>query len=458
MARVYKKPCYRPVPTGARIESTADGKKYAVWIVGGKQWVAEYVETKNGPRIIQESNIYIARYTDAQGKFRERSTGCRDLQAAEFKLQTWLQEVERIKSGIVTQEESDIGTKTKTAVEDLYEDYKAYHKLIGASAKHTKMVVAQIKTICEECGFEKLSDIQSKPFVAWLNTQGDRNMGASTRNAYRSAIVAFMNWVVEEAKCLTANPLLGVPKANVKADRRHKRRAMTPDEVVLLLEAAEKRPLHDRLVITKGQNKGQYCAKVGEEEKEKARRLGRERQLLYAALLYTGLRKSELGSITVGQVMLDEKIPYLFLFAKDAKTDEEASVPIHPALLKPLKEWLETRKAEGRLSPRDKLFQVPDGLSKILDRDLAFAGIAKKDALGRVIDVHALRYTHGTLMMRSNVDMLVTQKSLRHADVRMTSGIYTQRELDIVAGGVSQLPDFFAAPQSEKKNGDDKAA
>lgn len=86
---------------------------------------------------------------------------------------------------------------------------------------------------------------------------------------------------------------------------------------------------------------------------------------------------------------------------------------------------------------------MPEGLSKILERDLKHAGIAKRDAVGRVIDVHALRYTHGTLLMRSNIDVLVTQKSLRHADVRMTSGIYTQRELDIVAEGVNRLPDFL---------------
>lgn len=444
MSRVYKKPCYRPVPTGARIETASDGKSYAIWIAKGKQQSAEYLETKNGPRIIQHSEVYVARFTDEKGVFRERSTGCKDLRAAESKLHGWLQEVERIKGGVVTSEEATVAKKSKSAIEDLFEDYKAWHKLSGTTNKHIRIVIAQIRRVCEDCKFEKLSDVQDAVLIKWLNKQANAKMSASTRNGYRSAIVAFMNWAVDEAKCLTANPLAGIPKANVKTDRRHKRRPLMPDEIVKLLDAAERRPLHDRLIITRGKNKGQYFAGVSEREKDKARRIGRERKLVYAALIYTGLRKNELASLTVGQVMLDHPIPHFFLFAEDAKTDEEASVPIHPALLEPLRDWMERRKREGDLKMEDKLFDVPDGLSKILERDLKFAGIPKRDTVGRVIDVHALRYTHGTLMMRSNVDMLVTQKSLRHADVRMTSGIYTQRQLDIVAGGVNQLPDFFA--------------
>lgn len=38
------------------------------------------------------------------------------------------------------------------------------------------------------------------------------------------------------------------------------------------------------------------------------------------------------------------------------------------------------------------LFNVPDKLVKILDRDLAVAGIAKRDERGRTIDDHALRH------------------------------------------------------------------
>jgi hypothetical protein len=63
---------------------------------------AEIVESKNGRRIVTESEFFIARFTDANGRFRERSTQCRDQRAAEHKPNTWLQEIEKVKSGIFT--------------------------------------------------------------------------------------------------------------------------------------------------------------------------------------------------------------------------------------------------------------------------------------------------------------------------------------------------------------------
>ncbi|MDR0609169.1 MAG: hypothetical protein LBG58_03590 [Planctomycetaceae bacterium] len=76
MSRVYKKPLYRPVPENATIITERDGKNYACWNNGNRTMQAEVVETKNGWRIVTESEFYIARFTDANGRFRERSTGC----------------------------------------------------------------------------------------------------------------------------------------------------------------------------------------------------------------------------------------------------------------------------------------------------------------------------------------------------------------------------------------------
>jgi hypothetical protein len=78
---------------------------------------AEAVETKNGWRIITESEFYIARFTDANGRFRERSTGCRDQRAAEHKLNTWLQEIEKVKSGILSQDEFEISKRISDKID-----------------------------------------------------------------------------------------------------------------------------------------------------------------------------------------------------------------------------------------------------------------------------------------------------------------------------------------------------
>jgi abortive infection bacteriophage resistance protein len=58
-------------------------------------------------------------------------------------------------------------------------------------------------------------------------------MEAVTRNAYREACVTFGNWCVHNGRLLS-NPLVDVPKADAKVDRRRHRRALTEDELTSL--------------------------------------------------------------------------------------------------------------------------------------------------------------------------------------------------------------------------------
>jgi integrase len=270
----------------------------------------------------------------------------------------------------------------------------------------------------------------------------EEGMSASARNNYRESMVAMSNWAIDVLG-LSGNPFARIPKANEKADPRHERRALTIQEMQKLLEAAEKRPLHDKLKVTRGNLKGQAFAKIGDDVAAKAKRTGMERRLIYAFLVYTGLRKKELSSITINQVFLDEKQHFLLLKAKDAKSKCGAEIPICEALMKPLHEWLDVRKSEGKLKPGDKLFNVPKALDKVLNLDLVFAGIEKRDRRDRVIDVHALRHTHATLLKQFGVAQHVAKESMRHSDIALTMNVYTHSGLDDVANGVNLLPDLL---------------
>ncbi|MGL6196799.1 MAG: tyrosine-type recombinase/integrase [Thermoguttaceae bacterium] len=209
-------------------------------------------------------------------------------------------------------------------------------------------------------------------------------------------------------------------------------------------------PLYELTAVRRGKHKGEKLANIRESVKEGAASLGLERKLLYATLIYTGLRKSELASITLGQVFLDGDIPHLVLKAKDEKNRRGANLPIHPELVPHLRKWIEYRQSGG-MTPKDKLFTVPTGLDKILNRDLAYAKIAKRDTLDRVIDVHALRHTHATLMSQEGVAPKVTQSSMRHSDIRLTMNVYSHTELSDVAKGVSRLPNFLSDKDESEK-------
>jgi hypothetical protein len=92
------------------------------------------------------------------------------------------------------------------------------------------------------------------------------------------------------------------------------------------------------------------------------------------------------------------------------------------------------------LPPETPLFDVPTALVKILDRDLRLAGISKRDERGRTLDVHALRTTFGTLLSKGGVAPRTAQAAMRHSDIKLTMGVYTDPKLLDVRGALDALP------------------
>ena len=83
---------------------------------------------------------------------------------------------------------------------------------------------------------------------------------------------------------------------------------------------------------------------------------------------------------------------------------------------------------------------IPTGLTRILDRDLAAAGIPKRDERNRVVDVHALRVTLGTHLCAAGVPLRTAQAVMRHSKPELTANIYTDPKLLDVAGAIDSLP------------------
>ncbi len=150
---------------------------------------------------------------------------------------------------------------------------------------------------------------------------------------------------------------------------------------------------------------------------------------------------------------LDGRSCYAELEAADEKNGEGSSVPVRDDLAADLRHWLAERLAELqaearatgrpvplRLPPDLPLFAVPDKLSKILNRDLKAAGIPKRDDRGRVLDVHALRTTFGTLLSKGGVSPRTAQAAMRHSKLELTMSVYTDPKLLDVRGALGVLP------------------
>jgi len=222
---------------------------------------------------------------------------------------------------------------------------------------------------------------------------------------------------------------------------------LVPDlpEIGRLLKAAQERPLRDALTIRRGRNKGKLQAKVSPAERRRLERVGQCRALVYKFMMLTGLRRSEAASVTVGALCLNQDSPYVHVEGKHAKSGHAATLPLRGDLADDLREHV-ARLAEdngGQVPPDEPLFDLDwRNLLWTFNLDLAAAGIPKKGAQGRTVDVHSLRHTFATLLARNGVSPGVAQKLMRHSDIRLTMNTYTHLDLADTAGAVAALPTF----------------
>lgn len=455
MGSLIKSTYTRPIPKKAE-RFTEGGKEYARWKARGGKTITAPVEIREDGTeyVITKSDKYIAKYRDGSGKQVKVCTGCKDRGAAMSVLTKLERRAEKVRCGIVSASEDRASDWLDVPLDDMIEDYAAHLKAKGVSKRQVPDRKQQLNKVFSECGFNKLRDIDRTAFEGWLNLQADQNMSAARRNVYQSALVAFLNWAVS-AQRLLANPLAGMKKASEQADRRHVRRAFTTEELQLLITAAIQRPLANAMIVQHGENKGKPLARVSDEQREWLIGVGYEHAMIYKTLVGTGLRRGELAAVTVGDVNLDSEKPFISLGAAHEKSRRGACIWLSNGLahdivihldmkLKALRKHAESNgePIPCHLPLGIPLFDIPVRLSRVLDKDLEFAGIAKRDERGRVVDVHAFRMTFCSNMAAAGIPLQTAQVAMRHSDPKLTANIYTDIDLLDVRGAMNSLPEI----------------
>jgi site-specific recombinase XerD len=482
MAAVYRKSYTMPLPPQAQLVEEF-GQMLAKWTDNrGKKHTDRTTLGKRGQvKIVRYAPTYLAQYRDADDQIIIESTGCRDKQAALHVLAERVKRAEHIKAGILTSQQCRTADYAQDMLSVHIEAYLEYlhHKTIRGkrvSGGHIDNVRRQLTTLLNDCAFRRLQDITRDAMQKWMNRAEQAGKGARTRNTYRAGMIAFCNWCVQTDR-LSANPLARLCCADEHADRRKTRRALTEAELNRLFTAARLRPLaeygRDTVRLPKAQRQGHrtwhkeqlhfeslevaaHRARLRLKDKpgltDELEWTGRQRALMYKTLALTGLRRGELASITLGQVWLDVPQPYLELKAKNEKSGRACNIPLRRDLAAEIGRFVadKRQRLEGdkyRLA-RLPLFDMPDSLIGIFDRDLAAAGIAKQDERGRTLDVHALRHTFGTHLSLAGVAPRVAQAAMRHSTLNLTMNIYTDPTLLDVAGAINALPTFEATPSA----------
>ncbi len=366
--------------------------------------------------------------------------------------------------------------------------YERHLRAKGGDSRRISMLRRRIERLAKKCRFVRLSQMSPGPVEGWLVEQSEVGMAAATRNGYRESLICFGNWCRRTHR-ITLNPFDDLPRADQNVDRRHQRRALTKEELLRLLKVARMRPLAEygrdirrkdaeakRLPRSRAtwkrepltiDNLDEAVARARKALKDNPdliahlERTGQGHALMYKMLVLTGLRKGELSSLTVAQLDFTGPVAYAVLHAADEKNRQGSSIPLRADLAVELSAWLDERlgdlRAEcrrrrqaipARLPGSTPLFHVPSGLTRIFDRDLAAAGISKRDERNRVVDVHALRVTFGTHLCAAGVPLRTAQAAMRHSKPELTANIYTDPKLLDVAGAIAVLPALKLPPKN----------
>ncbi len=405
-----------------------------------------YVEFRDHRQIAQRIPGYIDKgATRELGRKLERLTSFRAAgDVPDSELLRWLESVPQdlrdrlVKIDLLSGRSNATG---KTLVEHLAE-FRANLEHKGRTTAYVELVVGRVSAVLEGCRFRFPSDISASMVEEFLSTLKAKGKAEQTRNFYTQAAKQFCRWMVKDRRA-TENPLSHLTMGNVATDRRLERRELTEDEIRELLSATWSGPT--RFGLT-----------------------GEQRLMLYAVALGTGLRASELASLSPKSFNLDADPPTVRIEAAQEKARRGDTIPLSPDLVSILRPWLASvrtpllwpgkwaeHKQAGKFMQRDlvaardawlKTAKTPQEQAEREKSDF----LSYRDADGMQADFHALRHTFLSRLGRAGVPAKVMQRLARHSTVELTLGRYTHASVYDLAAGVGALPPLPIGPKSIK--------
>ena len=236
--------------------------------------------------------------------------------------------------------------------------------------------------------------------IAWRKLLESRNLAAATIRRKLSAVASLFDHLCE-SNAVTHNPCDGVKRPNLGSNEG-KSPALGDDQAKLLLDAPP----------------------------EKSEKGLRDRALL-SVLLFHGLRRAELCSLSVGDLQSRRGVPHFRVHGKGGKI---RFLPVHPHSLQRISEYLE--HAGHGDKPGSALFRPIKNSSGSLDEALTGHGVYKDvvrkyaRVLGldpSAVCVHGLRATAATNALDHEADIAKVQEWLGHASIA-TTRLYDRRK------------------------------
>ena len=400
------------------------------------------IDPKTGRRITKKSRKWYGQYVDADGATR-RVPLCTDKAASQAMLNELVVKAHHRQAGLSDPFEqhrkqalfcracNSTGIREKDKQEcdacagvhlsEFRKDLSAK----GNTKKHVQQTINRLRRLFEGCRFRLSDEIFASGILQWLSKQREADeFGIKTSNYYLAAAKEFCGWMVRE-KRMSDNPLVHLQAMSAETDVRRERRSLSAREFARLLKAA--------------------C------DQERFRDLaGSDREVLYTMAAYTGLRASELASLTLASLDFEADPATVTVEAAYSKHRRRDLLPLHPDLANRLKNWLcenVQRQRSERLWPGT----WKERAAVMLKRDLKAAKIPYIDEAGRVFDFHALRGQFVTELGRQGVTLQEAQKLARHSDPKLTANYYTHLSMSDLASAVDNLPTLKEEEEHEQE-------
>jgi site-specific recombinase XerD len=387
-----------------------------------------YTNPTTGERTKKKSRTWHVRFYSSDGR-RHRVKGFRDRKATEVLAGELERRAARLAAGLV----DPIEESAKRPLAEHAEDYCHYLIAKGDTRGHVSRTMARLRACLDACRFIRISDLQPSVVLSFLADLRAKGRSIKTANYYLTALKGFVRWLWKDRRT-AVDPLAGMSKlANAETDIRHPRRELSVAEYSWLF------------------------ATVRTSERTLRGLTGRDRFALYLTAASSGLRASELLSLTPASFDLAATPPVVRLQSAYAKNRKQAELPLSAEVVEVLRAHLAGKASAapvwaGTWAPKAADMFKKDladarqaWLSSFQDvRQRAQAEssdfLAYLDVEGRFADFHSLRHLYISRIVRSGATPKVAQTLARHGDVRLTLGCYAHVGLHDVAAAVDSLP------------------
>jgi integrase/recombinase XerD len=356
---------------------------------------------KNG-----KSGAWYIRYFDETGR-RRVVKGCNDHAATEQIARKLESDVALTKAGVIDPKAKRYAKEGRKPIASHLADFRNDMLARNVSDKQAQKVFFRVSKVLEYANIKYLNDMTPTVIQGAIGRIRDEGLSPKTCNDTLSAVKQFCSWAKRDGK-IAENPISHLKGYNRELDRRHDRRALSEDELRRLIQVADNGPTL------------QKCP-------------GPERALIYTFSALTGLRRSEIASLTKESFELDAEPPTVVVEAAFSKHRRRDTIPLATELVDDLRVFLEKKPIQK------PVFHVPKKTSKAIQTDLEAAGIPFKTSQGYA-DFHALRHTYITRLIKAGVNPKTAQILARHSDPRLTLGVYTHIEIIDQAKALNSMP------------------